>query len=218
MRRFLPRQDDNTPTNAAQDEDDDDTPVYWAMHAATRSYAETEGMVSFEEIMEHGGTPQEAFDKHLASTRVHRAFAARVTHTQQTGPPSMSKVTASQELRDKWTPPMRKFIDAGLDEGSHFYITAEQVASGEYRVLFHVNVLDEKRLRPGESRPSSSTGWLLTGRRRRRKISFRAASRRPRRGASRCSTSSACLRPWISSCRKRTTRTPSRDTKPSATQ
>ena len=42
-------EDDNAPMNAAQDVDDDDTPVYWAMHAATRSYAETKAMVSFEE-------------------------------------------------------------------------------------------------------------------------------------------------------------------------
>ena len=140
-------------TLQAADDDDDEPVIYWSMHATKLSLAARANRVSFDEIMEYGDTLQQAFDVYLTPTLVHSAFAVRVKHTPQTGPPNMSKVMASQELRDKWAPPMRLFIDTGLAEGGHFYITPEQVASGEYTPLPHVNVFDEKRIRLGESTP-----------------------------------------------------------------
>ena len=145
---------DTLGSNTLQAGDEDDEPViYWSMQATQLSLAAKANRVSFADIMEHGDTLQQAFDMYLAPTLVHSAFAVRVKHTLQTGPPNMSKVMASQELQDKWAPPMRLFIDTGLVEGGHFYITPEQVESGEYTPLPHVNVFDEKRMRLGELTP-----------------------------------------------------------------
>ena len=139
-------------THQADDEDDEPI-IYWSMHAKKLSPAAKASRVSFDEIMEHGDTLQQAFDVFFTPPQVHRAFTVRVMHTPRTGPPNMDKVMASPELRDKWAPPMRLFIDTGLEEGAHFYITPEQVKSGEYTALPHVNVFDEKRLRLGEVTP-----------------------------------------------------------------
>ena len=141
-------------SNTPQIDDEDDEPImYWGMHAKKLSLAAKATKVSFDEIMEYGDTLQHAFDAFLTPTLVNSAFAVRSAPTPHTGPPTMSKVMASQELRDKWAPSMRLFIDTGLEEGGHYYITPEQVKSGEYTPLPHVNVFDEKRIRLGESTP-----------------------------------------------------------------
>ena len=136
----------------ADSDEDQDAVVSLGLHAKKGlSLAAQARMVSFDDIMEHGATPQAAFDQYFSSSRVCSAFAARAVHGRLMGPPSMSQVLRSNDLQAKWEHAVRAFIDTGLAEGGHFYLNPEQVASGEYTILPHVNVFDEKRIRLGES-------------------------------------------------------------------
>ncbi len=74
---------DTLGSNTLQAGDEDDEPVIYWMHTMKLSPAVKANRVSFDEIMEHGGTLQQAFC--TPTLVVHSAFAVRVKHTPRTG-------------------------------------------------------------------------------------------------------------------------------------
>ena len=62
-------------------------------------------------------------------------------------------VERSAHLRSLYEEPMRDFIDTGLRDGHHRFITDVERHDGDVKVVPHVCVFATKRLEPGQDKP-----------------------------------------------------------------
>ena len=71
-----------------------------------------------------------------------QSFKARIVRTAAN--PSARQIENSPELQIMWGPPIHEFIDNGIKEGFHHYMTMEEFLSGLYKLLDPIWVFKTK--------------------------------------------------------------------------
>ena len=71
----------------------------------------------------------------LAASGGYKYYAGKTRVIRTADNPSARQIEKSPDLQTKWGPPIRKLINAGLEEGFYHWFTEKEANEGEYKFL-----------------------------------------------------------------------------------